>query len=410
MTDMFAGLFVNFISSRIESFIAPKKSEPVQHTVIEREIYKPTQVIIPGLTRIACANCKTENKETNEYCTKCGSPLFETCVNCEQKKPRTEEFCWNCGKNPGILRPVKEYVTDLLIKAQQLEKAHETLLMVVVVALLLSMVVIFSNTISWNPILALLWWIFIVASVMTLGIEAYREYVWIIYTGIWAGRSQWNSAVCSDIDSINSIFTKILTWMFFEFLALIFVATGVAFFDKEQVLPDFNSDPIGTVNARKKTVAVKVPILKMWYQPGVLGLALLSLSILTGIFTLINLNVDWESFQQDTPSSIIVSPTMTIVPGECSGSIPASFVVKEEVVVCNTNLSEHPNLRLRSDHSTSAASIDSLPDGTRAIIEGGPVCEEDMYWWQISVQTGLSLVTGWSAQGNEEIGWLCKLP
>lgn len=66
---------------------------------------------------------------------------------------------------------------------------------------------------------------------------------------------------------------------------------------------------------------------------------------------------------------------------------------------------------LRVAPSSDSTLLFSLVDGVPFVIAGGPVCRENLNWWQITVRSGAP-VTGWMAEGSPGQGvgyWMRRL-
>ncbi len=63
-----------------------------------------------------------------------------------------------------------------------------------------------------------------------------------------------------------------------------------------------------------------------------------------------------------------------------------------------TNLRKQP---------TSPVIVVAMPEGHEFTVIGGPTCDNNLYWWQLETEDGL---TGWAAEGRDEIYWIEPLP
>jgi hypothetical protein len=103
----------------------------------------------------------------------------------------------------------------------------------------------------------------------------------------------------------------------------------------------------------------------------------------------------WRTFREDVPDLGISDEPIT-----CPGFMVSRLVVGERGVVSD-NL---PN-NVRQEPSASSSRIGTIPSGAEFLVLAGPMCAEDLAWWQVDYN-GL---IGWTAEGQGDEYWLAPL-
>jgi hypothetical protein len=81
---------------------------------------------------------------------------------------------------------------------------------------------------------------------------------------------------------------------------------------------------------------------------------------------------------------------------DCPGAPRSRIEVGERYQVCT----EEDRLNLREKPGSQASSLDKLETGTLVKVIGGPVCENNVLWWQVEPDFGWT--AGWVVEGSVE--------
>lgn len=63
-----------------------------------RSIKKRTKSVKQGLSVENCPKCGDKVDANENFCSKCGAPIYTKCNECNTVNKTTDEFCRNCGK------------------------------------------------------------------------------------------------------------------------------------------------------------------------------------------------------------------------------------------------------------------------------------------------------------------------
>ena len=99
----------------------------------------------------------------------------------------------------------------------------------------------------------------------------------------------------------------------------------------------------------------------------------------------------------------VVEPIVTTAPAPveenvCVNAPQKRLRVGMNSIVCTAGES----ISLRSGPRRSASAIDHLVPGTRLVVIGEAICDENEQWWYWEVQTDKGF-TGWVSEGGDEI-------
>lgn len=86
----------------------------------------------------------------------------------------------------------------------------------------------------------------------------------------------------------------------------------------------------------------------------------------------------------------------------CPDAIAERLQVGQTVLICTTNA----HLQLREAPGLASTRLALLDPHLKALVQSGPVCQDEHNWWKIETATGL---TGWVAEGQGLVGeyYLC---
>lgn len=109
---------------------------------------------------------------------------------------------------------------------------------------------------------------------------------------------------------------------------------------------------------------------------------------------------------------LIPTPTPTVTPTPTLMPTPTATATSTPTPVPTLGPGGRAEIRaetlnVRSAPGTGAARVGVLLRGQVVTIEGGPVDADGYRWWRIDTGEGLS---GWVAEGTEEVQWVAPIP
>lgn len=91
---------------------------------------------------------------------------------------------------------------------------------------------------------------------------------------------------------------------------------------------------------------------------------------------------------------------VTTLPNPCVGGLPMRLEVGQQAIV---EVNSIVNNRLREAPGTDSKIIFEIPPGSLLKVTGGPMCENNMIWWEVLTRYS---ETGWTAEGDDKADWL----
>jgi hypothetical protein len=103
---------------------------------------------------------------------------------------------------------------------------------------------------------------------------------------------------------------------------------------------------------------------------------------------------------EDTFANVYWGPTVWSIsmPAACGTALPPRLVIGN---YGSLDANTTPN-NVRSEAATGEV-IGQLQPNDDFIVVAGPICADDMYWWQVDNGNGL---VGWTAEGSSAEYWL----
>ena len=65
--------------------------------VLQKTIFNKTLTYKKRIAKGQCINCDIRLRDSDLFCTSCGTSQYETCPNCHQSSRVGAEFCQHCG-------------------------------------------------------------------------------------------------------------------------------------------------------------------------------------------------------------------------------------------------------------------------------------------------------------------------
>jgi hypothetical protein len=115
-------------------------------------------------------------------------------------------------------------------------------------------------------------------------------------------------------------------------------------------------------------------------------------------------NVLYEGWMVESDGSdlfLIPSDLPNLEDGTLCGP-PLNLIIGQEAVVNTGGVGEA--IALRAAPGKGAPLLYSLVDNVPLVIEGAPVCKENLNWWQVRVLASQPVV-GWMAEGSQGVGY-----
>ncbi|MFZ5902465.1 MAG: SH3 domain-containing protein [Chloroflexota bacterium] len=95
--------------------------------------------------------------------------------------------------------------------------------------------------------------------------------------------------------------------------------------------------------------------------------------------------------------AIVTTEPAPVEENTCGNAPEKRLSLGMNAIVCTAGES----VNLRSGPRRSSTSIDSLSPGTRLVVIGEAMCDENVSWWYWEVQTDKGF-TGWVSEGGDE--------
>ena len=129
-------------------------------------------------------------------------------------------------------------------------------------------------------------------------------------------------------------------------------------------------------------------------MPGILFVTFgITLGLIVGTFRASAQDVATPTASDTTPSLTIATPGAT--PAQDAVPIAGQFPAGT-ILVTTTE-----NLRLRTDFSTDAETLQTLPEGSQVQVISGPEQAEDFTWYEVEVLDSEESVSGWIASSAD---------
>jgi uncharacterized protein YgiM (DUF1202 family) len=106
--------------------------------------------------------------------------------------------------------------------------------------------------------------------------------------------------------------------------------------------------------------------------------------------------------QSPVPVTATSISTPTTLVNSCPGAQSPRLKINEEATVCT----QEDCVYLRADAGKKYAILSCYKPGYVFMVVGGPICEDNTYWWQVATRKGFS---GWMMEGWDAIDpyYLC---